>query len=116
MKTIRMMLVAVVMLIVPFWSASAGDDSGLPRLHQVTEGLFRGGQPTDKGFQNLKDKGIRTVINFRVDDSERKLVESLGMKYVHIPIPNPVMTRPWKRIPQEAITAFFQVVDDPQNQ
>ena len=116
MKTVRIILVLALVLIVGDWKASADSDSGVPRLYQVTEGLFRGGQPTPKGFQQLQEKGIRTVINLRVDDSERKLVESLGMRYVHIPIAMPLWSRPWKTIPVADIAAFFEVVADPQNQ
>src|SRR5262245_59762907 len=63
---------------------SGGD---IPRFGILTDGLYRGGQPISKGFQFLKDKGIKTIINLRKEDnSEAKVVEKLGMNYVQIPI------------------------------
>src|SRR6185295_13306798 len=98
MRVIRVVLVAALVLVYPGWKVAAETDPGVPRFHMVAEGFFRGGQPTAKGFQELKDKGVRTIINLRVDDSERAVVEALGMKYVHIPVAIPGVTRPWKKI------------------
>ena len=118
MKTIQTVLVAALVLFLPGWKVlgSGGGVNAVPRFQQVAEGLFRGGQPTGEGFQQLKDKGIRTIINLRVDDSERKVVESLGMKYIHIPVEMPLLTRPWKQIEAADIAAFLAAVDDPLNQ
>ena len=56
---------------------------------QVDENLYRGGQPTEKGLELLKQLGVRTVINFRHEEEEiereRKSVEVLGMDYVSLP-------------------------------
>src|SRR6476660_8976681 len=116
MKTFRMLVAASFVLIVPSWKASAVTVDGVPRFQQFGKSAFRGGQPTAKGFHDLKGNGIRTVINLRVEDDERELVESLGMKYVHIPINMPLLTRPWKTISDADIAAFFQAVEDPENQ
>src|SRR5262245_2326731 len=116
MKSFRMLLVATFVLIVPSWKVSAATINGVPRFQQVGDGFFRGGQPTAKGFQELKAAGIKTVINFRVEDDERELVESLGMKYIHIPIAMPVLTRPWKKIPNADIDAFFRAIGDRANE
>src|SRR6476620_6258692 len=70
-------------------------EGGVPRFAVLADGLYRGGQPTDQGFQYLKQKGVRTIINLRAEDnSEAPLVENLGMKYVWIPIPK---VRPWSQ-------------------
>src|SRR5262245_7614609 len=69
----------------------------IPRWGVVADGVYRGGQPTEKGFQFLKEKGIKTIVNLRAEDnSEAKLVEKLGMNYIQIPIPE---VRPWSQIP-----------------
>jgi len=48
------------------------------------------GQPSEDGFQAVKDAGFKTVINLRPADEmsfdEKKVVEGLGMAYVNIPI------------------------------
>ena len=56
--------------------AATGKD--LPRFHEVAPGLYRGGQPTRAGFEHLKERGVKTVINLRDERDERKLVEELG--------------------------------------
>ena len=38
---------------------------GLLNLHQVADNLYRGAQPTEVGFLELKAMGIKTVINLR---------------------------------------------------
>src|SRR5262244_4131259 len=76
----------------------APEEGDIPRFGILAEGLYRGGQPTQKGFQFLKQKGIKTIINLRAEDnSEQALVEKLGMKYIRIAIPE---VRPWSQIPQ----------------
>jgi tyrosine-protein phosphatase SIW14 len=62
---------------------------GLPNFGRVTEILYRGGQPTSDGFNTLHSMGVGMVINLRDDRaemaSEKREVESLGMKSVDIP-------------------------------
>ena len=62
---------------------------GLPNFGRVTESLYRGGQPTSDGFNELRAMGVGMVVNFREDrtetEKEKREVESLGMKYTGIP-------------------------------
>jgi tyrosine-protein phosphatase SIW14 len=62
---------------------------GLPNFGRVTDTLFRGGQPASVGFSALRDMGVGLVMNFRDEpeqiSTEKRGVESLGMKYVGIP-------------------------------
>src|SRR5262249_11299717 len=71
-------------------AATAPVAPGVPNFHQVNEHLYRGGQPTEQGFQSLAKMGVKTVIDVRESGSrstvEEKLVTNLGMKYVSIPI------------------------------
>lgn len=63
--------------------------TAVPHLEKVTDDLWRGGQPNAKGFQELKDKGVKTIINLRLeDDSERGICMLLGLRYVYLPIPD----------------------------
>ncbi|HEY4682288.1 MAG TPA: protein tyrosine phosphatase family protein [Candidatus Acidoferrales bacterium] len=88
---------------------TAGKIPGLPNFHAVNGRLFRGGQPSPEGFQNLKEIGMEVVIDFRnrgkSADRERQTVESLGMQYVSIP---------WKgsRFPTaQDVQRFFAAMD-----
>lgn len=60
---------------------------GLPNFGRVTENLYRGGQPTSDGFNALHAMGVGMVVNFRENraETEKREVESRGMKYVGIP-------------------------------
>lgn len=58
----------------------------IARFLQLDRNVYRGGQPDADGFTYLRDLGIRTVISFRNDASERAAVEALGMRFVSIPV------------------------------
>jgi tyrosine-protein phosphatase SIW14 len=59
---------------------------GVPDFGKVTPKLYRGGQPSKKGFENLARIGIDIVVDLRGSrDGERKQVTKLGMQYVPIP-------------------------------
>src|SRR5262245_48953754 len=77
----------------------------IPRLQLVAAGLYRGGQPERAGFEYLKEKGFKTVINLRTENDEEAVVKGLGMNYVHIPI----SIKPWSKIPDAAIEQYFKV-------
>ena len=63
------------------------------RYARVGTDLFIGGQPTEKALRELKAAGVTVVVNLRMQSemdrvkfNEKELIESLGMKYVHIPM------------------------------
>jgi protein tyrosine/serine phosphatase len=62
---------------------------GVPNQGLVSPVLYRGGQPEQRAYAELKSFGIETVVNFRDDlgeiEKERKAVEALGMRFVSIP-------------------------------
>jgi protein tyrosine phosphatase (PTP) superfamily phosphohydrolase (DUF442 family) len=62
---------------------------GLPNFGIVSSQLYRGGQPQDAGFPELRDLRVDIVVNLRDESDriagERALVEALGMQYVSIP-------------------------------
>ncbi len=61
----------------------------LPRLDNVAANLVRGGEPTEKGFAQLKAMGITTVVNLRLEDNdEEPLVRKNGMTPVWLPMPD----------------------------
>jgi protein-tyrosine phosphatase len=54
---------------------------------QVDSHVFRGARPKEKEFKNLKAIGVSTVIDLTDNTPKEKgYVESLGMKYINIPI------------------------------
>ena len=115
-RLLSLMLVVPILLPVP----ARADDATAPieRFFKVDDRLFRGAQPDLAGFKYLRDLGVRTVINLReAKDGERlneqEIVESLGMKYVNIPIKDGNFFTRSRRIPPEAIQSFFQTIDAP---
>jgi protein tyrosine/serine phosphatase len=81
---------------------------GLPNFAQVSDALYRGGQPTPAGFERLKETGIRTVVDVR-GKSHVDHIEGLGMKYIQIPTS---VSRP----DRQQVIQFLRIVRDPQNQ
>ena len=76
---------------------------------QMDERFYRGAQPKEQDYKDLAALGIKTVIDLTADPKayERPLVESLGMKYVNIPMAD-------RKYPtEEATRAFLKVVSDP---
>jgi len=87
-------------------------DVSIPRFSILDDGIYRGGQPNEKGFSFLKEQGVKTIINLRSEDDEGEMVKNLGMQYFHIPTH---LIFPWSKISDNAIAKFFEVVNDPDN-
>jgi len=89
--------------------------SPLTHFSQVDPHLYRGAQPTPEGFRRLADLGVKTVVNLRAQGrtrraEERKLVESLGMRWVSLPM------RSYWRPTDAQVQAFLELVSDPARQ
>lgn len=71
-------------------AAQESGPSGVPRFRKVDEHVYRGGQPTEDGFQNLAKLGVKTILDLREEDSrsaaEQKAVTAAGMRYVAVPM------------------------------
>ncbi len=64
---------------------------GIRNAGKISDVLYRGAQPKEVGLSELKILGITTIVDLRGEDrgkveSERNLAESLGMRFVHIPV------------------------------
>jgi tyrosine-protein phosphatase SIW14 len=61
--------------------------AGVPNFGEVSPTLYRGGHPTEAGFERLAELGIKIVVDARggPSKSEQKQVTKLGMQYVSIP-------------------------------
>ena len=102
-------------------AAGADQQQPLPvpteRFNKVDERLYRGAQPTEAGFKQLREMGIKTIINLRMEPDqvrtdEKRIVEGLGMKYVSIPVEDGNFFTRSRTIPDDAIRTFFKTVDD----
>jgi protein tyrosine phosphatase (PTP) superfamily phosphohydrolase (DUF442 family) len=58
---------------------------GVPKFAEVTDRLYRGGQPSHKGFESLARFGINIIVDAGQSEKNRKLAEKLGMRYISIP-------------------------------
>jgi len=86
---------------------------GVENFARINPALYRGGQPTEEGFKQLKAMGIQTVIDFRSYHSTRRQVEAAGMTPVEIPLKADLGSVP----PDDAaLKKFFEVVLDPARQ
>jgi protein tyrosine/serine phosphatase len=85
--------------------------AGIPNAGKVTDVLYRGAQPKDVGLSELKMLGIRTIVDLRGEDREkvaweRKRAESLGMRFVHIPVNG------WSPPTDEQVAQFLSLLHD----
>jgi tyrosine-protein phosphatase SIW14 len=65
--------------------------SGISNAGKINDSLYRGAQPHEKGLPELKKLGITTIVDLRGENRdrvewERRRAESLGMRFVHIPV------------------------------
>jgi len=76
---------------------------------QMDDRFYRGAQPKETDYKDLAALGIKTVIDLTEDPKpyEKTTVESLGMRYINIPMVD-------KKYPTaEATEAFLKTVADP---
>jgi uncharacterized protein (TIGR01244 family) len=71
------------------------DNTGLfqAKFARVGDDMFLAGQPTENGLRELRDRGVKVVVNLRTPEEmkaipfdEAALVSALGMKYVYLPV------------------------------
>jgi tyrosine-protein phosphatase SIW14 len=64
--------------------------TGVPNAGKISDVLLRGAQPEERGFLQLKNLGVTTIVNLRgpgrAVEWERKVAQSLGLRYVNIPV------------------------------
>ena len=60
------------------------------RVQRVSDGLLRGGAPTERELRGLAARGVRQVIDLRkpheVDGNEAALCKKLGLEYLSVPM------------------------------
>lgn len=79
---------------------------GAPNLHKISSNLYRGAQPSAEGMRNLKQMGIKTIINLRAFHSDRDEIGNTGLGYEHI------YMKTWHP-EKEDVVRFLKIVTDP---
>lgn len=85
------------------------DKPGLPNLHEVAPGYYRGAQPSAEGMAELSKLGVKTVINLRAVNSDRDEIGKLPLGYEHISF------KAW-HAEDEDVVRFLKLVTDPKKQ
>ena len=88
------------------WAVSI-EKPGLPNLHQVSDDLYRGAQPTAGGVRELHKMGIKTIVNLRFMHSDQDELGDLPLAYREIPM------GAWHP-EQEDVVEFLRIVTDPE--
>ena len=98
------------------WNASTARMSEVPGISianfaKVNDHYYRGSQPTAEQFAQLKQFGIKTVIDLRADykKDEETSVRDLGMNFFRIPLKTRVAAT------EEQTEYFLGLVNDPAN-
>ena len=90
------------------------DESTLQEIYnyrRLTDLIATAGQPSDEELAAVAHAGFEVVVNLALHDAEYSLpdecrtVESLGMRYVHIPVV-------WERPLRVDLERFFEIMDD----
>ena len=87
---------------------------GLQNFAQVNDRLYRGAEPTEAGFAELKRMGVKSVIGLRTNHSTRKEVEAAGLASVELPLKADIFGSAPPT--EEQVKTFFQTVLDPAKQ
>jgi len=86
--------------------AQAIELEGVPNLYRVSADLFRSAQPSAQGMKNLKNMGIRTIVNLRSFHSDRDEIGKTDLGYERITM------KTWHIDRREAVR-FLRLVSDP---
>jgi len=114
--TLRFILPVLAALILGCSTHTGRNVAGIRNFGPPTAGgrLYRGAQPSARGFDTLASMGVKTVVNLRNDarPSERDAVESRGMRYVSLGLTCAEV----KRDSVDAkLRAFLTLMEDPRN-
>ena len=82
---------------------------GIKDAGRVDDFLYRGGQPSEKGLEELRRLGVNTIIDLRGEwpwevEKERRHAKSLGMHFVNMP------GNGWTAPSDRQIAEFFRII------
>jgi tyrosine-protein phosphatase SIW14 len=79
-----------VVITLPTAAMAASQPEGVGNFQKVDDHVYRGAQPTEQGFKNLAQLGVKTIVDLRESGSrtgvEEKMVRAAGMEYVSVPM------------------------------
>ncbi len=86
------LLAAFCLFTVPAWAQQAVDKDCTAQFCRVDDKIYRGEQPRiPAGIEDLKRRGIKTIINLRGRDkntaAEEKAAQAAGITYISQPLP-----------------------------
>ncbi len=58
----------------------------LTNWYKLDDDVYRSEQPSQRGFQEIRDAGIRTVLNLRDRSTDAPLLQGLGLDLVEVPM------------------------------
>lgn len=79
---------------------------GLPNFHKVSADLYRGAQPSAEGIRQLKEMGIKTIVNLRSIHSDKDEIGDVKIVYEHIGM------EAWWHPEKEDVVKFLKIVTD----
>jgi protein tyrosine phosphatase (PTP) superfamily phosphohydrolase (DUF442 family) len=88
---------------------------GIFHYLELNENLSTSGMPTAEQIKEAAEAGVQVVINLALTTSqgalpgEERLVEELGMKYIHIPVE-------WNNPTRQNLDDFFAAMDEHKDQ
>ncbi len=103
-------VVFVGVLVAGLAHADDGAMQDIRNFHQMTDNIAIAGQPTVSQLFRIADAGYSVVVNLAMHDSDNAIPEegsviaSLGMSYVHLPVPSDAPT-------STHVKRFFKVMD-----
>lgn len=109
-QLLAFLLIGLAVLPAPAQSG-VGAEVGIKNFGRVNENYYRGSQPREAGFAELKRLGVKTVIDLRKDRLEEAegWARAQGLEYVNIPL---TTKRP---ATEEQTEQFLKLVNDPAN-
>jgi tyrosine-protein phosphatase SIW14 len=87
--------------------------AGLENFARVNPSFYRGAQPTEEGYKQLKAMGVRTTISFRAHHDTTKVAKAAGLDPVEMPLKADLESVPPT---DDEIRKFFEIVLDPARQ
>ena len=85
------LVIALTLASLPVPSRAAITPAGVPNFRQVTEHIYRGGQPSFTAWPQLAGLGMKTIVDLRQRTehpvaAESTAVVAAGMRYVNFPM------------------------------
>lgn len=109
----RLSMAVVLLMSFTIYAEAADQYPELPRLHQISERLYRGAQPLPGGIRRLAELGINTIINLRGANAQTRADEveakSLGLNYFNIRLPI------WGRPNDSRVQRILEIINAPES-